>query len=509
MFSAKSLKQWLLPLIAVGSPFVFLGLCYATWGGLASAGMIGSVGIWGHVACFVASLVSSWIVVSFLCYCCTRLEGAILDQFKILCDPESFIRTAGTGPANLPSFSGYGIWSELAATVRQALSNLGRYVAELQHQRAAIEIRARRAVEQSQQIRTILDAIDWPIVAVNRFHEIVLANSAAQSLLKHSSEKEAETNEASAIEHASAEQLADSRIGEMLRQILRRKSSGVRAEEVELTDSEGGRQFYQATVMKLYPGNGDLDEDAALAVTILRPIADQKAIQKRHAEFLSAVSHEMKTPLASIRAYVELLADGEAEDDETREQFLGVINSQADRLQRLVENLLNMARIEAGVVQVRKESQSLNEILEEAFRIMQPTAEGKSLKLTSELSPLYLGVLVDRDLILQAAINLLSNAIKYTPPGGRVCLRSRLADVQVIFEVEDRGVGLTEEECQRVFEKFYRVERNRQMAEGTGLGLALVKYIVEDIHGGQLSVRSKVGAGSTFAVQLPWIGEKA
>jgi two-component system phosphate regulon sensor histidine kinase PhoR len=242
-------------------------------------------------------------------------------------------------------------------------------------------------------------------------------------------------------------------------------------------------------------------------VAVLTDISNLKAIQKRNAEFVSAVSHEMKTPLSSIRAYVELLVDGEAEDDATREEFLGVINSQADRLQRLIDNLLNLARIEAGVVAVNKSAQSLNERLAEAVRVLEPTAEQKRIELTTEFSELYLGVLGDRDMLLQAAINLISNALKYTHQGGRVVVRSRLHDKEVQFEVEDTGVGLSPEDCQRVFEKFYRVKKDREMAQGTGLGLALVKHIVEDVHGGRIEVNSEVAKGSTFRVTLPSLGQ--
>ena len=211
----------------------------------------------------------------------------------------------------------------------------------------------------------------------------------------------------------------------------------------------------------------------------------------------------MKTPLAGIKAYVELLADEDVTDQALREEFLGVINSQADRLQRLIDNLLNLARIESGVVKVHKESCSLNELLKHAMDVLRPAAEQKRIALHAELSSLYLAAAVDRDQMLQAAINLLSNAIKYTHPEGRVTLRSRLADQEVEFEVEDTGVGLSEEDQTRVFERFYRVAKDRDMAPGTGLGLPLVKHIVEDVHGGRLAVRSQLGVGSTFAVSLP------
>ena len=155
------------------------------------------------------------------------------------------------------------------------------------------------------------------------------------------------------------------------------------------------------------------------------------------------------------------------------------------------------------MVQVKKQSRSLNEVLEEAFSVVQPAAEQRRIELKSDLSPLYLGVLADRDMLLQSAINLLSNAIKYTPENGKVTLRSRMQDDDVLFEVEDTGVGLSEEDQKMVFEKFYRVRKDRQRASGTGLGLPLAKHIAEDVHGGQLTVQSRLGEGSTFRITLP------
>ena len=215
----------------------------------------------------------------------------------------------------------------------------------------------------------------------------------------------------------------------------------------------------------------------------------------------------MKTPLASIKAYVELLVDGDAEDEETREEFLNIINSQTDRLHRLIDNVLNLARIESGVVEIHKVSQPLNSILIEAYETVKPAAEAKNITLVSALSPLYLPVLVDHDQLLQAAINLLSNAVKYTPEGGTVTLRSRNLDGEVQFEVEDTGVGLSPENCRRIFDRFYRVKKDTHMASGTGLGLSLAKTIIEDMHGGRISVRSQLGEGSTFTVTLPGAAE--
>jgi two-component system phosphate regulon sensor histidine kinase PhoR len=164
---------------------------------------------------------------------------------------------------------------------------------------------------------------------------------------------------------------------------------------------------------------------------------------------------------------------------------------------------LNIARIEAGVVQVKKQARSLNEVLEKVLQVMKPAAESKQIALSADLSPLYLGVYLDHDLALQAAINLISNAVKYTPVGGQVIVRSRMADDEARFDVEDNGVGLSAEDCVRVFEKFYRVHKDKELAAGTGLGLPLVKHIIEDVHGGRLAVQSTPGKGSVFTVFLP------
>ena len=328
----------------------------------------------------------------------------------------------------------------------------------------------------------------------------MLANASAKRLFHF------ELDETRDERHAVADLIKCERLLNLIDDARRRRGTNGRNEELELVDSTGQAHWFNVTATHLAATPGAPSNDQGV-VAVLRNISAEKAVQKRNAEFVSSVSHEMKTPLAGIKAYVELLVDGDAEDEETREEFLQVINGQADSLQRLIDNLLNLARIEAGVVKVDRQHRSLNEILEEAFHIVQPAAERKNITLQSALSPMYLGVLADRDLLLQAVINLLSNAIKYTPDGGHVTLRSRMTDGEVVVEVEDSGVGLSEEDCRRVFERFYRVKKDSDMAPGTGLGLALVQHIVQDVHNGQVRVTSQLGVGSTFSLTLPSVAQ--
>ncbi|PQO34212.1 hypothetical protein DTL21_11790 [Bremerella cremea] len=368
---------------------------------------------------------------------------------------------------------------------------------ELQQRTASAEVRIHLAESRAAQINWVIEGLTEPVLMVNQYGELALTNPAAVNLLGMQDAQIGSPVESS---------LNCDALVQLLHETRRRKLKSSRVAEVELADPDGEKHWYRITVNTVSEGEHEGASDSGFgAVAVMRDISGYKAIQRRNAEFVSAVSHEMKTPLAGIKAYTELLADGEAEDEETRDEFLGVISGQADRLQRLIDNLLNLARIEAGVVSVSKKPRSLNDLLEEASAIVQPTAEQKNITLNVELSPMYLGVLADRDMILQAAINLLSNAIKYTPDGGTVTLRSRMMDREVHFEVEDTGVGLSPEDCEMVFEKFYRVKKDQKMASGTGLGLPLAKHIVEDVHGGTLTVKSELGQGSTFQIALPTV----
>ena len=387
--------------------------------------------------------------------------------------------------------------SEGFARLRECLLNLADLLATAEHARTGAEVRIRRVAMERDQLKEILTGLCDPVVAVDQHGEIILANGSAQSLL---GVKVTDTEHPAINALGRCQELIN-----LLTETRRRKAATSKQGEVALLDDDGGQTWFKISCRALSGPAEAVGERTTNhgAVAVMTDISSLKGIQKRNAEFVSSVSHEMKTPLASIKAYVELLADGDAEDDATKEEFFRIINSQADRLQRLIENLLNLARIEAGVVQVNKTPLSLNPLLQEAHNVLLPAAEQKNMKLVAELCPLYLGVLADRDTLLQAAINLISNAIKYTPPGGTVTIRSKQNEDEIILEVQDTGVGLSPEDCQKVFEKFYRVKKDKDMAPGTGLGLPLVKHIVEDIHGGKIEVESEVGKGSKFRIVLP------
>ena len=231
----------------------------------------------------------------------------------------------------------------------------------------------------------------------------------------------------------------------------------------------------------------------------------EKEVSKMKDDFVSHVSHELKTPLASITAYSEMLADGEADDEKTRKEFYSVIQSQAKRLNRLIEDILNVARIESGLIKVEKQPVSMTILIEEQLQMIKSYAEEKDITVGGLQSIIHDQVYVDKDMLTQVVVNLLSNAVKYTKSGGTITLKSEVDDSDGLVKVEvtDTGVGIPEKDVEHVFDKFYRVSANKKQAKGTGLGLNLVKQIIEKVHNGRVFVRSEVGVGSTFGFELP------
>ena len=218
-------------------------------------------------------------------------------------------------------------------------------------------------------------------------------------------------------------------------------------------------------------------------------------------EFVALVSHELRTPLTSIRGYLELIGE-DANLTEEQTGFLETIDRNAQRLQRVVGDLLFVAQVEAGKLSLEDGDVDLNTVVDEAVQAAQPSADAKSIVLLIELDELP-EVRGDRARLAQVLDNFVSNAIKFTPPGGRVTVATRLMPGEVEIVVSDTGMGIPEDELPLLFQRFFRAERATSGAiPGTGLGLAIAKAIVAG-HGGRIRVESEVGTGTTFRVILP------
>jgi len=226
-----------------------------------------------------------------------------------------------------------------------------------------------------------------------------------------------------------------------------------------------------------------------------------KSSNKLKMNYLSHLSHELKTPLTSIKAYVESLTDHieDAEFPEKRE-FLGIISSETDRLIRMVNKVLDVSKIEFGNRTLRRKIFQLGPLIGEVESSMQPYLRDKKLRLVVKLPPVLPLIDGDEDLVKQVFINLIGNAIKFSPNGSRIFIEAVEDAVAVKVMVSDEGVGIPQEDLQNIFRQFYQVRRSA--GEGVGLGLAIVKNIVEQ-HGGYITVSSRLGEGSTFTFTLP------
>lgn len=238
-------------------------------------------------------------------------------------------------------------------------------------------------------------------------------------------------------------------------------------------------------------------------VSTLHDVTAEREIAVMKNEFVSMVSHELRTPLTSIKGYVDLIVDGEAgEINEIQREFLQIVQENSDRLVSLINDLLDISRIESGRVHLKIEPLEIGDIVQGVMDTFRTYADQSSVTLESHVARNLPRVAADRDRVGQVLMNLVSNAIKYSPGGGSVNVAVKRRGDKVNIEVTDTGIGISDEDQRQLFTKFFRVDSSltREIG-GTGLGLSICKSVVE-LHGGEIWVKSREGEGSTFAFSL-------
>lgn len=382
------------------------------------------------------------------------------------------------------------IWS----AVEEHAEHIERRLKELLDSHRHVSLELTLAGAQRRLIGGILTSLPDPLFVIDSYGQIQHTNRAAEGIF--------------GFQHDERDRMPfDNVISQdcLRKSIQQARDADLRAAErrVEVVI---GEQHFGAHIVPFTATEKTDDPNAGHGlIVMLRDITREREASRKKSEFVAHVAHELRTPLASIRAYVEMLVDGEASDEDTRKEYYDIIQTSAERLGRLIDNMLNISRIEAGTVRINKKPIAVSMVVKEACDVMRPSAEEKKIALAEELTPVMFRVLADRDLLYQSVLNLISNAVKYTPEGGQITVRMtpREESQSILIEVQDTGVGIPKEDLPRMFQKFFRVEANKNMAKGTGLGLNLVKNIVETVHGGQMTLASEVGKGSTFGMALP------
>lgn len=242
------------------------------------------------------------------------------------------------------------------------------------------------------------------------------------------------------------------------------------------------------------------------AMVVLHEITELRRLEQVRRDFVANVSHELKTPLTSIRGFAETLLGGALEDPENNRRFVEIIRNHALRLSRLTDDLLKLSQIEAGKLEPEFQPVALGPMIEAAVETVQPAAHEKQLSLSVHCPPTLPPARGDASLLQEVLGNLLDNAVQYTPAGGKIDVVAARQEAFCVVTVADTGIGIPQADQERIFERFYRVDasRSREPAS-TGLGLAIAKHIVE-AHGGRIGVESAVGQGSRFHFSIPVAG---
>lgn len=363
------------------------------------------------------------------------------------------------------------------------LGNLGRNL-DLLAQR--LQRLTREINEEKSQLVAILAGISDTLLAVDRSGRLLFLNRAAEELFGLRSPQVLRRHLLEIIRHHELDQL--------LAEVL--TTGETREKETRLFP--GREQIFGVYLSPIFEPEGKING----AVILCRDLTNLKRLEQIRAEFVANVSHELRTPLTSIRGFVETLLNGSLEDARVSRRFLQIIQTEAERLQRLIDELLFLSHLESKK-EPPSEKAELKEVLAEVEKVLGPSAAKKGVTLdffTPEPLP---SLKISKDFLEQVCLNLIENGIKYTPAGGKVEVSAERIGERVAVTVADTGIGIPAEGLSRLFERFYRVDkaRSREMG-GTGLGLTIVKHILE-LYQGKIMVSSTLGKGSTFTFTLP------
>lgn len=322
------------------------------------------------------------------------------------------------------------------------------------------------------------------VVAADRGGEVILANRAAAELLGWPEGKEG---------GAQARRVPWPR----LRAVIDDAATHGRICAEELPPAETGSRLIEAHCA---PITGDAGRSVG-AVAVLRDVTDLRRLERARRELTANVSHELRTPLTSIKGFAETLLAGAMRDETSCRRFLEIIDQESNRLVKLVDDLLDLSRLESKRLSLEMGQVRVRDLVTDTVAKMQPLAGGRALELRQVESDVT--VLADRDRLAQVLTNLVDNAIKFTRDDGRITVGWRTLNGEVEVSVADDGPGILPADLPHVFERFYKADRSRAaLPGGTGLGLAITKHIVE-AHGGRIRVASAPGSGTTFAFTLP------
>jgi two-component system phosphate regulon sensor histidine kinase PhoR len=367
-------------------------------------------------------------------------------------------------------------WSALSEAFRQMQSEL--YDREL------------RTVKTRDRLEAVLSSMIEGVIAMDSRKQVKIANRSACRMFS--------LTEAELLDRDFSEVI---RYPELTAAIDRTQSTS-QFSNTEFETLGKPRRIISARVAIL-PHESQSGQASSGIVAVLHDVSGLRKLENMRREFVANVSHELKTPLTSIKACAETLRMGAINDQQKNMQFLDQIEFNANLLDQQIRDLLQLARVESGQEHWNIESISINDVCQQCILQFHAEARARNINLVFNPNPQVPIARADREGVITILNNLIGNAIHYTPPGGRVDVSAQIQDREIVLNVQDTGIGIAEEHHERIFERFYRVDRARSREHGgSGLGLAIVKHLAAAF-GGSAKVTSKPGSGSKFSVHLP------
>ena len=362
---------------------------------------------------------------------------------------------------------------DLTLSFNKMAKKLGKTIGELKHRNSNMS--------------SILDNVVSGIIAVDKDEKVLFMNKAAAEYIgikKPGNEGQ-----------FAIKAIRDNGLDEFIKYLIR--NQGLSIEEMKFSRNEH-KQF----IVNGNPMYGDDKESPYGYIIVIHDITEIKRLENIRTDFVANVSHELKTPLTSIIGFAETLKNGGIDDKATEENFLGIILEEADRLQKLIDDILSLSEIESKKI-ANEQKFSVPQCIQEVVFMLESQSIDKSQILKFDDSTSGVLLKANRNQFKQMLINLIENAIKYTPEKGSIKLTLKVVNNEIQIEVEDNGIGIPNESIDRIFERFYRVDkaRSRELG-GTGLGLSIVKHIVQILNG-KISIKSELGEGTKFTISIP------
>ena len=339
---------------------------------------------------------------------------------------------------------------------------------------------------QRNRLVTTLENIPSAVLMIDKHGNIVVANKTFYEIF----------NENSNVEHQNYEKFLHPTLKKLVVEGFRTEKPVY--DQVELHLNHIHQKFFDTSCVPILTRTKKRLQGM---VIVLHDITQLKKLENLRRDFVANVSHELKTPITSIKGFTETLLDGAKNDEASLDMFLNIMLKESNRIQSLVDDLLNLSKIEQNA-ELDKHPINLSKVAHHALEMIQPIAQDKNIELIDEIDE-QVTAMADEAKMSQVIVNLLSNAVNYSPLNKTITIRVFMKAQFRVIEVIDQGIGIAEEETFRIFERFYRVDKARSRESGgTGLGLSITKHIVEGYQG-TIEVESELGVGSTFRVQLP------